>query len=133
MRILKFTSNKLNTIRCSVVTLIFFQMLARTVCANVLCNQKDDGGACKEFVSGWNKSDYFEIRDVIKKENQITSRLESNYVSKYTIEELLELKVRKTTSNDLDMDPEKSGTMSIVRIILRVYCAVVAQLSQSYK
>ncbi|KAL5282994.1 BMP1.2 family protein [Megaselia abdita] len=104
MRIL----NKLNRIRCTVAALIFCQLLAHAYCANLLCNPKNDGGTCKEFIAGRNNG-YYKTRDVIEKGDEILSRPKRNYVSKFSIEELLELKVRKTISNDLDMDPEKSG------------------------
>lgn len=109
MLILNFILNQLNTIRCTVVALIFFQLLAYTDCANILCNQKNNGGTCKEFISGRKTIEYHEMRDVINREIKIPSRLKRCYVSKFTIEELLKLKVKKTISNDLDMDPDKSG------------------------
>lgn len=115
MKIFKLIFNKHSTISHTVVALIFFQMLVGTVdLVNLACVQKYDGGSCKEFISGWNNTEYNEVRDDIIVKNNTLSRLKRNYVSKFTIDELLKLKVRKTISNDLDMDPEKSGLFIIV-------------------
>lgn len=112
-------SKRLGAIRgCSLVALIFFQMLfVHTDCANLLCSQKnDDGNTCKDFISGRSNNDNNEtMGDVINKgDEEIPPRIKRNYVSKFTIDELLKLTVKKTISNDLDMDPEKSGWFFIV-------------------
>lgn len=104
MNISKFLSIELSTIRCVVVALIFFQLLAHAKCVNILCKQKNDGGTCKEFTF-----ELDEIRDANNGEQKIMSRAKRSYVSKFKIEELLKLEVKKSVSNDLDMYPEKSG------------------------
>lgn len=115
MKILTFISEKSNIIKPTVVELIFLQLLLGTAdFANVACNQKGEGGTCNEFVSGWDKTEYNDLKDTINIENNTVYRPKRNYVSRFTINELLKLKVRKSMSNDLDMDPEKSGLLNCV-------------------